>query len=81
MDNYLLKVQNVYRVETESDALKLREELRHNSGGELTAFAYTVKEVKQKGEVIGSYIVCKATIEFTKEKEPEGHVEAVYQYV
>lgn len=78
---YLLKVQNVYRVESETDALKLREDLRHSTGGELTAFAYTVKEIKQKGEVIGTYLVCKATIEFAKEREPEGHVKATYQYL
>lgn len=81
MDNYLLKVQNVYRVETEADALKLREELRHNSGGELVAFAYNVKEIKQKSEVIGSYVVCKATLEFNKEKEPERRVTITYEDV
>jgi len=76
---YLLKVQNVYRVETEAEALTLRESLRNKSGGELTAFAYTVKEVKQKGEVIGSYVVCKATIEFNKEKEPERRISVTYE--
>lgn len=78
MNNYLLKVQNTYRVETEADALKLREELRHNSNGELTAFQYTVKEIKQKGECIGSYIICKATLSFNSEKEPERHIIVSY---
>lgn len=76
---YLLKVVNTYRVETEAEALTLRETLRNKSNGELTAFAYTVKEVKQKGEVIGSYVVCKATIEFNKEKEPERQVSVAYE--
>lgn len=76
---YLLKVINTYRVETEAEALTLRETLRNKSNGELTAFAYTVKEVKQKGEVIGSYVVCKATIEFNKEKEPERQVSVAYE--
>lgn len=76
---YLLKVVNTYRVETEQDALKLREKLRHESGGDLTAFSYTVKEVKQKGEVIGSYVVCKATLEFNKEKECERTIEVTYE--
>lgn len=79
MNNYLLKVQNVYRVETEADALKLREELRHNGNGELTAFAYTVKYIKQKGEVIGEYYVCKATLEFNSEREPERRVTINYE--
>lgn len=78
MNEYLLKVQNTYRVETEADALKLREELRHSSNGNLTAFAYTVKYIKQKGEIIGEYVVCKATIEFNSEKEPERHIIVSY---
>ena len=78
---YLLKVTNVYRVETEHDALELREQLRHNSGGDLTAFSYTVKEIKQKGEVVGSYLVCKATIAFNAEKEPERRIQVSYDDV
>jgi len=77
--SYLLKVQNTYRVETEQEALTLRETLRNKSNGELIAFSYTVKEVKQKGEVIGTYVVCKATIEFNKEKEPERTVQVTYE--
>lgn len=79
MNNYLLKVQNTYRVETEAEALKLREELRNNSGGELTAFAYAVKYIKQKQEIIGEYYVCKATLTFNTEKEPERRVAATYE--
>ena len=52
---YLLKVQNVYRVETEKAALDLRDRLRKESNGTLTAFAYNVKYIKQKGEIIGEY--------------------------
>ena len=77
--NYLLKVINTYRVPDEAAALALREELDHNTCGELTAFSYTQKEIKVKGEVVEIYLVCKATLEFTKEKEPSGNVVAVYQ--
>ena len=76
---FLLKVINTYRVSTEHEALELREKIRKESNGELTAFSYTVKEVKQKGEVIDTYIVCKATIEFNKEKEAERHVQVTYE--
>lgn len=79
MGEYLLKVQNVYRVSTEAEAIKLKEELRTSSGGNLTAFAYAVKYIKQKGEIVGEYWVCKATIEFNAEKEPERHVQVVYE--
>lgn len=76
---YLLKVQNVYRVENEAAALRLREKLREETNGDLIAFSYTVKEIKQKGEVIETYLVCKATLDFTPEKEPERHVIASYE--
>lgn len=79
MNNYLLKVQNTYRVETEADAIRLKEELRTSSGGNLIAFSYAVKYIKQKGEIIGEYWVCKATIEFTAEREPERHVVITYE--
>lgn len=78
MTEYLLKVQNVYRVESEREALELRERLR-DGNGELTAFAYNIKEIKQKGEVIGVYYVCKATISFNTEKDPERHVNVTYE--
>lgn len=76
---YLLKVQNVYRVATEQEALNLRERLRDEANGELTAFSYTIKYVKQKGEIIDSYVVCKATLEYNSEKEPERHVTINYE--
>jgi len=77
--NYLLKVTNTYRVPDETAALALREELDHDTCGELTAFSYTQKQVKAKGEIIDEYLVCKATIEFTKEKEPTGNVTVTYK--
>lgn len=77
--NYLLKVTNTYRVPTVADALALREELSKTECGELTAFSYTTKYIKQKGEIIEEYQVCKATIEFASEKEPESVIRATYE--
>ena len=76
--NYLLKVTNSYRVPSVADALALREELSHISCGTLTSFSYTTKYIKEKGQIVDDYQVCKATIEFTPEKEPELKVEATY---
>lgn len=76
--NYLLKVTNVYRVPSVADALALREELSHIQGGALISFSYTTKYIKEKSEIVGDYQVCKATIEFTPEKEPELNVTATY---
>ena len=76
--NYLLKVTNSYRVPSVADALALREELSHIDCGELMSFSYTTKYIKEKSEIVGEYQVCKATIEFTPEKEPEIKVNAEY---
>lgn len=76
--NYLLKVTNTYRVPTVADALKLREELSQIDCGELMSFSYTTKYIKVKGEIESEYQLCKATIEFTPEKEPEIKVNAEY---
>lgn len=78
---YLLKVTNTYRVATEQEALNLRERLRNESNGTLTAFSYAVKYVKQKGEIIDEYYVCKATIEFNAERDPERFVSTKYEDV
>lgn len=77
--NYLIKVTNTYRVPNEEAALALREELDHDTCGELTAFSYTQKQVKAKGEIVDEYLVCKATIEFNKEKEPSTKVTVNYE--
>lgn len=69
--NYLLNTTEVYRVPSEEAALRLRETLTNLPYGELTAFSYTIKEVKQKGEVVDTYYLVKAKIVFTQEKEPE----------
>lgn len=69
--NYLLSVNNVYRVPTEEAALKLKDELNSLEYGELTQFSYAIKEVKQKGEVVDTYYLVKVKIVFTSEKEPE----------
>ena len=76
--NYLIKVTNIYRVPTVADALKLREELSHIECGSLMSFSYTTKYIKQRSEIVDEYQLCKATIEFTPEKEPELKVEATY---
>ena len=79
MTEYLLKVQNTYRVSTEAEAIQLKEKLRNESGGNLTAFQYAVKYIKQKGEIVGEYWICKATIEFNAERDPERFVSTSYE--
>lgn len=76
---YLLKVTNVYRVPTVTDALELRDKLSRTDCGELISFSYTTKYIKAKGEIIEEYQLCKATISFTEEKDPDIVVNATYE--
>lgn len=76
--NYLLKVTNTYRVGTVQEALALRDQLSQMKTGELTSFSYTTKYIKVKGEIIGEYQICKATITFNDEKEPSEIINAEY---
>ena len=76
---YLLKVTNTYRVPTVEAALALRDRLAETSCGELTAFSYTTKYIKQKGEIVEEYQVCKATLSFTEEKDPTDVIRASYE--
>ena len=78
MDKYLLNNTLTYRVPTVEDALALRDELQENKCGELVNFSYTQKAIKAKGEIVEEYVVAKAKIEFTAEKEPEQTVEVSY---
>ena len=76
---YLLKVTNTYRVHTVQEALNLRDKLAQTDCGELTAFSYTTKYIKEKQQIVDEYQVCKATITFTSEKEPENVITATYE--
>lgn len=69
---YTLKTTNTYRVPTVEDALALRKHLEKTCIGELTAFKYTTKYIKVKGEIVEEYQVVTATISIDNEKDPEG---------
>lgn len=76
---YLIKSTNTYRVPTVTDALNLREKLSKTDCGELNSFSYTTKYIKQKGEIIEEYQLCKATLVFTEEKDPLAVVQVNYE--
>ena len=57
---YTLKTTTTYRVPTVEDALDLRKYLERTSVGELTAFKYTTKYIKEKGQIVDEYQVVTA---------------------
>lgn len=78
---YLITCTNTYRVHTVEDAERLHEILKNDSHFELTAFSRTTKTIKQKGEIVDEYQVCKAKLVFTDEKFPDACFEVEYNEV
>lgn len=78
MVKYLINDVTTYRVETVKDVEKLHEELLTDPSFELTAFSYTTKYIKVKGEIVDEYQIVKAKKVFNNEKEPESMVDVKY---
>ena len=78
MVKYLINDVTTYRVETVKDVEKLHEELLADPSFELTAFSYTTKYIKVKGEIVDEYQIVKAKKVFNNEKEPESMIDVKY---
>ena len=81
MVKYLINDVTTYRVETIADVEKLHNELLADSSFDLTAFSYTTKYIKEKGEIIDEYQIVKAKKVFNNEKEPERLIDVKYEGV
>lgn len=78
MVKYLLSDVTTYRVATVEDVERLHEELLEDNSFDLTAFSYTTKYIKVKGEIVEEYQVVKAKKVFNEEKEPDRHIDVKY---
>lgn len=79
MAKYLINDVTTYRVGTVEEVEALHDELLADSTFELTAFSYTTKYIKVKGEVVEEYQVVKAKKVFNSEKEPNTDVDVKYE--
>ncbi len=79
MAKYLINDVTTYRVATVADVEALHEELLADNTFELTAFSYTTKYIKVKGEIAEEYQVVKAKKVFNSEKEPDTDVDVKYE--
>lgn len=79
MAKYLINDVTTYRVGTVEEVEALHEELLADNSFELTAFSYTTKYIKVKGEVVEEYQVVKAKKVFNNEKEPDTDVDVKYE--
>lgn len=73
MLHFVIKNTAEYRIDTIDEVVKFRDELQAQAtedGYSLSAFGYSQKLVKEKGEVIDSYFIVKATLSINDPKEP-----------
>lgn len=75
---YLIQTTEVYRVETEPEAVALIEEAKHEKMFTLTKYTTEYKEVKVKGEVVDDYYKVTLTKVINDIKEPTSYVTAIY---
>ena len=81
MTKYLINATHTVRIHTVNEVEQLHEELKHNPKFELVNFSYTIKDIKQKREVVDQYCLVKYKIVFTDEKEPERQMEIEYNEI
>ena len=75
---YLITTTETYRVDSEPEVTRIIEEAKNDNKYELVKYSSTVKETKQKGEVIDSWFRLTLTKQFCSEKEPSGSTQVVY---
>ena len=79
MAKYIINDVTTYRVETVEEVEQLHEELLADTRFQLTAFSYTTKQIKAKGEVIEEYQLVKAKKVFNDEKNPDSYITIKYE--
>ena len=79
MVKYLINDVTTYRVGTVAEVEALHDELLNDPTFTLTAFSYTTKYIKVKGEIVEEYQIIKAKKVFNEEKEPERNVDVYYK--
>ena len=72
MSQYLINTVETYRVDIEAEAAKLIEDAKKSNQFILAKYTSTLKERKQKGEVVDSWYKVTLTKSFDDEKEPIG---------
>lgn len=77
--NYLISVQETYRVDTEEEVERLIEEAKRNGKYSLAKYTRAYKVKKQKGEIVEDWYRVTLTKEFNEEKEPDRFVEVTYE--
>jgi len=78
MSTFLIATTEVYRADTETEATKLIEEAKKSNKYVLSKHSSTLKERKQKGDIIDSWYKVELHKVFDDEKEPIGDARIQY---
>lgn len=75
---YLIRVTEVYRVETESEAKALIEEAKKDHNYTVSKYSNEYRCTKSKGEIVDEWHRVTLIKDFTAEKEPDTTVSVFY---
>ena len=78
MSRYLIKVDETYRVDSEAEAIELINEARADHKFTLAKHSSTLRQTKQKGEIVDEWFRVTLTKVFDEEKEPIGNTTITY---
>lgn len=78
MAKYLIKVDETYRADSETEAAALINEAKEDNSFVLTKYTSVQRQIKQKGEVVEEYYRVTLTKMFADEKEPNVQVNIDY---
>lgn len=79
MSKYLIRVEEIYRADSEAEGAQLIEEAKHDPHFDLTKYSAVRKEKTQKGEVIDSWVKVSLQKTFDDEVMPGGTVKVKYE--
>lgn len=72
MGKYLIKVEETYRADSESEAAQIINDAKNDERFTLTKYSSVKKEVKAKGEIADEWMRVTLTKVFDNEKSPDG---------
>ena len=75
---YLISTTDIYRADSEAEAVQLIEEAKQDNHFILAKYSSQFKERKQKGEVVDSWYQVSLKKVLTDEKEPEFSCKVIY---
>lgn len=78
MSKYLLKVEETYRADSETEAAQIINEAKQDKRFTLSKYSSVKRERKQKGEIVDEWMRVTLTKTFDDEKEPVNQVTVAY---